>query len=255
MPTREITVRLLCVLLFSLTTFAFAQPPQESNYSLSLGFGVAASMDAYRDADDDVWPIPLVDLRYHRFTFRGISAGFDLYRSQRLNLSLTAAPEFGGVEAEDGDYFLGLEDRNISAMAGLALNYNFNPKTGLDFSWKSDVTGEHDGNVAEMNVTRRMFWGRTIFFPSIGLEYRSDDMMDYYYGVSLAEARADRPAYVSDAGLNFKVGFLYSTPISEKMSFQALVNLTRLSDEASDSPLIEDDIDSFAFLGIAWKLR
>lgn len=234
-----------------------AQPPQldGDDLSLSLGFAVVANQEGYGDDDNQILPIPLIDLRYQRFSFQGIQAGFDLVQSRTWSWKITARPEFNGFEEDDGEIFAGMDDRELAAMVGTSLDFRFANRFSLSMSAETDVSGRNDGHVAEVSLSRLFTAQRTLIIPSIGVQWQSEDFNRYYYGVRPEEARPFRPAYQPEDAFAANVGVLVSHPLSEKMTLTFLGQWQPYPSEIENSPLVDEAQSLFGFFGLSWKIR
>lgn len=72
-----------------------------------------------------------------------------------------------------------------------------------------------------------------------GAQYRSEEVMDYYFGVSERDAgNGFFPAYNAEAGTRYTVQLDASYPISQHWVFQTYTRHTEFSKSAKDSPLM-----------------
>jgi outer membrane protein len=241
-------------LLFPLA--AWAQPPQEGDFSFDLGVGVIVNEEAYRDVDTEVRPIPLVDLRYKRFYIRGINFGYLLFTGDRNQLAVTLRPQFTDLEEEDSPFFEGMEDRELAAMLGFDWDIDLGNRFSLELNLEGDVTGRNEGSVASLNLSRVFIHKRkTIIIPEISLSYADESFNDYYYGVRLTEALPERPFYEADGGLNYEASIVFRHSFTPKVTFLTIVSAEFLADEITDSPLVAEDYTTTLVTGITWKIR
>jgi outer membrane protein len=244
-------------LLFLLPLTLFAQPPQgqDEELSFSLGFAVLGNDEGYGDADDDPMVVPFADVRYKRFFFRGIQAGFDLVQSRQFTWKIQARPEFNGFEEDDSPLFTGMEDRDLAIMAGTALDFRFARRYTFSVVAETDVSGRNEGVVGELTLSRLFTSNRTAIIPSIGLNYQDDSFNDYYYGVRAEEVIPGRPFYSPDASLGAEAGLIVRHPLSEKLTFTLVTIWRNYPGEIKDSPLVDQSNSLFGLLGLSWKIR
>ena len=63
----------------------------------------------------------------------------------------------------------------------------------------------------------------------------------------------NRPAYKVDSAFLVQLGLMTNYRLSEHWSVSGRIALTRLADEISDSPIVEDDFVTSAFVGIGYR--
>ena len=89
--------------------------------------------------------------------------------------------------------------------------------------------------------------------PFAAAIWQSGQLTNYYYGVRGVEATAARPAYKVDSAVLLQVGMRASYRLTDAWSLTGQVAVTRLADEISDSPIVEDDYVASGFLGIGYR--
>jgi hypothetical protein len=91
--------------------------------------------------------------------------------------------------------------------------------------------------------------GRLSFSPFITWGWTDDKLTNYYYGVSEAEARPDRPAYTP--GESQWLGFGMNTTwwVSDRIQFFGNIGFGGVDTVISESPLVEEDAQSAFFAG------
>ena len=83
--------------------------------------------------------------------------------------------------------------------------------------------------------------------------WQSGQLANYYYGVRGSEATVARPAYKADSSLLLQAGVSADYPLNAHWSINARAVLTRLADEISDSPIVEDDYIVSGFIGVGYR--
>lgn len=217
------------------------------------GVGVIVVDDGYRDMDAQVFPIPFVMVDGERFFIQGPRLGIHLYRSEKNQFDLVVNPGFDGFEADDSPYFAGMEDRDMALFAGIQWEYRMNRFYGISMSLLGDVTGNADGWQGEISLTRNWFVGEWMVTGSVELEWLSDDVVDYYYGVRPTEVRADRPAYTGTESWNTGVSVMVTRPFGNRAVFMALGGYGRYGSGISNSPLLDRDNSLFSLVGVGWR--
>ena len=221
---------------------------------LTIGLGARVESSMYRGVDDEVSPMPALIYRNDRFqmqAFDGINASYTLFSPYGIDIALYGNLSTPGFEASDSAYLKGMEDTNYTFSMGVSAKY---PTRFAEFelTLTGDVTGEHNGYEAEFAISKPFnVMGATII-PSIGVEYVSDKVTDYYYGVSAKEARSDRPRYSPDDAFNLEAELLLKYPITDHFDFVTIVEGTWYDNTVTDSPIVEDDYELSATVGFLY---
>ncbi len=239
---------LLCVL------FAVSIASAEDGLRWSLGLGVISSPRPYVGADDELQPIPLLELKYKRLYVEGTRAGYHFLDSRDFQFDLRAQARFAGFDEGDSTFLRGMGDRKETLDGGLALSWKLGSfDLGVDVV--GDLLGRSDGIEATTTLTRPKFFadGKVALFPSVGFDWQSEKLVDYYAGVRPNEALPDRPAYAADATLNIDLGLALILRFSEHWRSVAVINGQRLGSAYDDSPIIEDSWGVFGLVGLAYE--
>lgn len=216
----------------------------------SAGVGILFKSSPYIGNEPRILPLPLISYRGERLTVTGPRAEYLLGRTGPLNYSLRLAVDFEGYEEDDDPRLEGLGDRDITLVAG--------GKVGLSLPWKlkaeaglaREITGEHDGWTTRFNLERSWRKGSWILTPGIYLVHHDDRYTEYYFGVPAGLAREDRPVYNPDDAYRYGGGLTAIRRIGENWILTLRGDVLRLSDELTDSPLVEDDLEAGLIAGL-----
>lgn len=221
----------------------------------SLGLGVISSPRPYRGADNEVFPVPLLDLAYKRFYFQGIRTGYRVVDGEALDLDVAARARFASLDPDDSPYLAGMEERRPSADVGLELAWN---RDRLQVSLKgyADALNRSGGFEAELEATwrQRLADGKVFLAPSVGVVWQDSDLVDYYVGVRPNEALPSRPEFRGSSALNLTLGLTAGVRLSPRWSAILTVSAERLANEIGDSPVVDRDYGYFALAGITYRL-
>lgn len=239
---------LLSILISSLTfsTTLSAQTPQQPQ-GWMWGFGIAASQDVYTDFDNRVVPIPIIGYRGERLRVYGPFVGYELMREGGMSVEAQLVPIFAGFEEDDSFVFAGMEDRDFSYAAGVALNYNSQGWT-YSLSTNADVLGKFDGYQASARIGKQFRIDSFIIEPSLGVTFQDSNYVDYYYGVRPEEVTAFRTLYEGDSAVNTELRLAVSTTQFFGGMTRLEFGATFFDDSISDSPLTDDDTSLNAML-------
>jgi MipA family protein len=144
-------------------------------------------------------------------------------------------------------------DRDHTLDGGVQLDFDLSEATGLVAKAVMEVTDEHDGQEVMLALQHRLFLGQVPLMVDAGLKWQSEELSNYLYGVRDSEATGTRAAYSpGEVAISYpSVGT--AVPISDKARIIGAVRADFLSDEVSDSPVIDKDVDATMTLGLAFS--
>lgn len=226
---------------------AEAHADADSRPTIYVGAGAILSTKPYVGMDAKVYPVPMFGYEGKRLYLRGIRGGYRLIMGEGWSIGPVIQPRFDGYEEDDSSALAGMADRNVSLEAGVG--FLWLTDYGLwAASFVTDVLGEHDGQEVEVSWTARLERQRWDFVPSVGLRWRSDNVIDYYYGVRRDEANADRPPYEPDDVIDPFVRLVVRLKLTKRWSLLGAIQYEWLGSEISDSPIVDDDY-GFSLMG------
>ena len=174
-------------------------------------------------------------------------------------LELAVIGEFisEGYESGDSDFLRGMDDRDPSF--GLGGHVIFKPENlGLKLAAVTDMADNSDGTQVRGEVFYTHRTADWMFKPYAGIVWQDDDYNDYYYGVRSSEVNTliGRTAYSADSDINYRFGAVavYQQKTSPWMYIAGL-RFDFLGDEIADSPIVDDDTEMTAVLGVAYTFR
>lgn len=184
-------------------------------------------------------------------SFSNITLGYIASTSDTGSLELIGTNVFNPVERNhvpglesvndrDGDFNLGFRS---SAYRG---------NTVFQLELMADVSGSHEGVIGAAHIGRQKQIRNWNLHGLLGARLFTDEVADYYLGVSAEEATATLPEYKGKAGLLPTVQLGATLPLSEKWIFEAQAQYTHLPDNISDSPLAQGDAIYAAQLGVSY---
>lgn len=222
---------------------------------LMVGLALSAERGMYKGDEWEYEPNPF--FLYHNGPLQIICYDFigivvDVYKSDRFSVGLkgTLTPD-QGYSPDDSDFLKGMDELETLYDAGLEFGTRLaGIETGLEIM--QDVSGEHDGQQATLSFGYSWMAAGFEFNPELSLTWMSEKTVDYFYGVSDREARADRPAYSPGASYEIGAELLVQRPLFGNFSLVGLFEITTFGKEITDSPLVEKDYEIEGAIGVAY---
>ncbi|BBM03473.1 MipA/OmpV family protein [Microbulbifer sp. GL-2] len=250
----------ICVAFYGviLSHFAWAeegvkQSAEQVESSFSLGIGAFSSESIYVGGKDQHRVLPLLSGHYKRFYFQGFELGADLYRNSRVRVKLGIGGDFtGDKDRGDSDNLDDMKELDIAVLANLSMNYR-SPIGLWTFGLAQDISNTHGGYKVSAGYGFPYGQGSWFIKPELNVSWRSENALDYYYGVDADEATSNRVAYKVNADiatkLSLQVGYLFSP----KLMLMGGINQTLYGDEIMNSPIVATDSSSRALLMLNYK--
>jgi len=242
----------LKLLAFGVLIATSAGVAQAEN-DLTLGAGVGVVEHPYKDYDADVYPVPVINYESDNFWFRGLGGGYYLWNDKADKLSITAywSPLYFKPGDSDDRRLRELDKRKSTMMAGLS--YIHNTEYGfLRTTLAGDTLDNSNGIVWDLAWLYRYTNGALT--PGIGVQWNSENQNEYYYGVSRKESsRSGLRSYDPESGWNPYLEISANYNFLGDWSVYGTARYTRLSDEVTDSPMVDKSWTGLISTGITYK--
>lgn len=249
MRPAQVLVRGLLAFLLCFSGTAAAQVIDGRDTGNSIGIGALWNTEPYRGLDNEAWVFPTFTWRSGRFFVRETGLGFQVAGDDRWSVDAFAELRLEGYDADDSDFLAGMDDRDSSLDAGVALVRRSSTLGKFAFSVAHDTLGRHDGYQADVTWSKRTDFG----IPSVRVAYYSSSLADYYYGVESNEARPGRPAYAPGASVLVNANYSLGGPINDRWVWLANVGVDFYPSDIRDSPIIEDSRRIYVFAGASYR--
>ncbi len=198
--------------------------------------------------------LPLIILTYQDWAYWSIGGGgVWLFQSGDRALKLGMGLKIHrGYTAGDDEVYAGMSDRRNSLDGS------------LNAVWKTDWVNTslhyyHDIGKASMGDSASLKFSHAIslsqrlrLIPNIGAEWLSMRVVDYYFGVTAAEATVIRPAYTGRDTLNYNAGLNAVYFLNKSWILLGGVHLTHQGSGIEDSPLVSHGNSVLLYLGADW---
>jgi outer membrane protein len=235
---------------------AWAQVAQDqlSEAGSQWGIGIAAGMERkpYRDFDNKGLAIPMLTYENKWVSVAFPGADLKLTSVGPVSLRLRARYAGDGYEADDSPYFGGMEKRKGSLWLGGAAIWR-NDIANLSAELLADGSGNSKGTRFKVQIDRRFSSGAFGFTPRLAAHWVDRKYVDYYYGVTAAEARSDRPEYAGKATANIEVGLRVDYAVAPKQTVFLDMSATSFGSGIKNSPLVSRSNQTGVRLGYVYR--
>lgn len=167
--------------------------------------------------------------------------GLNFYNNDFIGMDLIIGKEHDSfAEDKEDTLLLPIDVRKSDITAGLRSAFYLGPLV-VQGQVRREVTDHHEGYTASLQTGARLQIRNLNFHGVVGAQYQSEEVVDYYYGVTASEATADFAEYNPGEDLTYNAEVGASYPLSEDWVLRGQVNYTRYSDAIVDSPFWAGD--------------
>lgn len=207
---------------------------------IGVGVGAIAQSSPYRGADSArVQAIPAITYVGERVQVLGPYAQAGVASWKGMRLAATARYRLGAYEEDDSDFLEGMGDRKDSLFCGLALQGKLPAGIRASAGYEHDVLDRVGGGFGRLGVRRGWQLGRFSVAPQVVVNWLSAELAGHEYGVTAAEARAERAAYRPGDAVNLELGLGLSAEWAEAWRVIANGSVEFLANELRESPLVD----------------
>jgi outer membrane protein len=218
----------------------------------ALGGGIRGGQSPYFAIDNEdqrqLDLIPLYLFEGKHVFFRGVSGGLHLYKSDELELSVLGKYRFQKLDPDRNEFYQGVNERRQSFDAGFQTRLSKDWGT-VRLNWVTDTLDRHKGQEVQLSYRYNFDAGPWDFSPFISWTWQDDNLTNYYFGVSADEARPDLPEYTPGDSQWVSFGLNSSWQITDRIMLFGNVAFAGASSEVINSPLVEEEGFSQAFVG------
>lgn len=114
-----------------------------------------------------------------------------------------------------------------------------------------DALGRHGGFTGNIMLERKYYSNTGIFSLRGTITYKSDALIDYYYGITMAESQLHQ--YDGESVWQPTIALSWQKPLSEHWRLLATYQYTLLGSGIEKSPLAKTDSVSTWFIGVGYR--
>ncbi len=291
-PERKIMYRILFILLaaLSLPSIGMAKEPcvtkdeciEMRNWDLGVAIGWGQKTNPLRDFDDiPVFFIPTVAYYGEHWFFDNGNLGYSLTEQKYFSLNLVTSYSLDrayfyrwdpsniflkrssqeearllstntALSSEPDPVFNSLESRNFTMLGG-AEAFIYSPLGVVRLAYTHDMFNVHQGSEAQIKWTYGWHLTRWVMDMSLVFDWKSTNVVDYYYGVRPSENDYWSQHYHADAGWNKGIEMTARYILTDNWDMLFAFRYTQLADEIAASPLLDQDYSSTYFIGAAYR--
>jgi outer membrane scaffolding protein for murein synthesis (MipA/OmpV family) len=223
------------------------------DWKVTVGAG-AIYMPEYEGSDKlAINPLPIISAEFgDRVSVDVTGITLDLYEASGFRAAVKGGYDLGRKE-DDSDYLRGLGDIDAGGVIGGIVSYGVGP---FEAYAKLDKTiGGSDGLTGTVGAKASYKYERFIFSTDVSTTWADDKYMASYFGVTSAQsARSGLSQYDAKAGVkrvDVKGSITYM--MTEDWLLTGAAGAGFLMGDAKNSPIVKDDVQPFALLGLAYR--
>jgi outer membrane scaffolding protein for murein synthesis (MipA/OmpV family) len=223
------------------------------DWKVTIGGG-AIYLPEYEGSDKfDIKPLPIFSAQFGERLHADITGvRYDLFRWEGFKLSARGGYEIGRQE-DDSDYLRGLGDIDPGGVIGGIVSYESGPFEV--YAALNKTIGGSEGLTGTVGAKASYRYERFIFQGDVSGTWADDKHMESYFGItSVQSANSGLPQYDAKAGVkrvDLKASVTYM--LTDNWLLTGAAGVGFLLGDAKDSPIVKDDIQPFALLGIGYK--
>lgn len=240
--------------------------------SISLGYG--GIENPVRSSDNITTPL-LPSIAYYgdNWFFDDFSFGYSLLETQDYYLDISTRFnddgfffELDGIdklfavgpisESPTAPHYTPISlqpiKRDLSYLGGLAFGFQGVADIWFELATLQDITDVHNGHEIQFNAYRAMPLYQGMLALEAGINYKNDELIEYYYRVRKGEAISRLPQYDLQSSVNYHLKVNYEYPLSDDWSVDVKVKHTWLDSRLADSPMIDQSGYFSGFAGIKY---
>jgi len=219
----------------------------EKGWDVDFTVGASTFSDTLYKTDEDINGHFYfgVNLSYYGEDFyfiaddeEGLLAAYSIAKQDDTVFDVVLAPRFGGFH--ENDLLTDLNERDVDLHLGLRYTQYFDD-TILTVEASQDISGAHSGSILSTSFEKEWQIKNWIVTGIVSAAYLSEEMTDYYFGVSNSEAaNSSFLAHSVGASVFATAGVKAEYPINENWVFNAAISHTVSDGEISKSPITLD---------------
>lgn len=145
-----------------------------------------------------------------------------------------------------------VERRDWAGLLGHRFNYHKGSQR-WSLSVETDITNVHNGQAINLSYQKRWSGDKWQFLVSPSLTWKSENLIDYYYGIDANDNVDSRGFYSGKSGVQKGLSLLYTYQLSEQWQFITSTSYLSLHSGITNSPLVRDNSTRSLFIGAGYR--
>ncbi len=141
-----------------------------------------------------------------------------------------------------------LHKRRMAGLAGLEYIYDHR-YFSVGVQALADATNVHGGLQMRGAISKHLHFANHGMELTVGAQWKDADTLAYFYGVRASEVDDPQLEYSPESDVSYYAKFDWRYRVSQHWELRGIVHHRRLGDEVSNSPIVEDDATTAAFIG------
>lgn len=150
--------------------------------------------------------IPLFNISIGAFSVRGDTIEWRFWRQGASEFFLVARPDALHYNPAANEVLSGMTSKLPTAMGGVGWRWAMIHHVSLQATLLTDLLRRNDGEIASVDLKGHWRAGTWLVQPLLGISWESGNYVNYYFGVTQAESRINRPTYDGKGTLVEKAG-------------------------------------------------
>ncbi|GAA0855309.1 MipA/OmpV family protein [Aliiglaciecola litoralis] len=145
-----------------------------------------------------------------------------------------------------------VSDRKWAVNFGTRIHF-YQPDSEITLAVETDASGVHKGHKAILSYEH--FWAGNDWQFSIrpSLTWKSDGLVNYYYGISERDSPIENVHYEASGGFQPSIAILFTKKINDKWHWIANASYQKLHSGMTDSPLVDENNINNVFVGVGYR--
>lgn len=185
------------------------------------------------------------------YFYRWDPSNIFLDRSSQVETNFTDRPALS-ISSEPEAIFNSLESRHFTVLGGVEA-FIYSQLGTIRLAYSHDMFSVHSGSEAQVKWTYGWHVNQWILDVSLVLDWKSQNVVDYYYGIRPSENAYWSQKYQASSGWNKGAEATVRYILTDNWDLLLAVRYTQISDEIAASPLLDKDYSSTYFVGAAYR--
>lgn len=212
---------------------------EAAEFDADLGLTLSGQQNHVIGEENEAELHPYLNLKYGMFVASPEGVGMTTNVGESNQLSALFLMRKSVIDHDDNKQLAYLGKRKDATE--LALHWtHFAPYVDITGTVSMDVSDAHDGYEAKLMLSKRIETALGSLIPAAAIQYQSDDLVDYYYGVRTSEASSSFSAYKGKASTNANVSMTHVYPMTDQWHVATTVAYDYLGDGISDSTIVKE---------------